>query len=207
MMTNKAIDIMNYLNELYPDAKGELIFHNDIELLVAVVLSAQATDKSVNNVTPYLFNKYPTVYDLAEAKVEDVEEVIKSIGLYKAKARNIVGLAKEIVKKYDGHVPNNKEDLILLPGVGNKTAGVVRLELFHYDEFPVDTHVSRISKRLGLAKSSDEPSEIEHKLKKIFPKECWSHLHHQFIFFGRYFCLAKKPNCHNCKIKNYCKNN
>ena len=207
MMNKKVVDIINYLNELFPDAKGELIFHNDISLLVAVVLSAQATDKSVNLVTPKLFARFPTVYDLANAKVEEVEDIIKSIGLYKAKAKNIVALSKEIVEKYNGHVPSNKDDLTSLPGVGNKTAGVVRLELFHTDEFPVDTHVSRISKRLGLAKSSDEPINIEKKLKKIFPKECWSHLHHQFIYFGRYFCTAKKPNCEACKIKEYCKNN
>ena len=205
MINNKSLSVINYLDEILPDVGCELNYHKDYELLIAVVLSAQTTDKSVNLVTPVLFNKYQTLEELAHADVKDVEEIIKSIGLYKNKAKNIVELSKVLVEKYDSRVPEDKEVLVTLPGVGNKTACVTRLELFKADELPVDTHVARIAKRLGYAKKNDEPIVIENKLKKAFPKERWGKLHHQFIHFGRYHCTAKNPVCENCKIKAICK--
>lgn len=205
MMTNKEVAITSFLDELFPHAKCELFYNKDYELLIAVVLSAQTTDKAVNLITPVLFNRYKDLNSLASANIKEVEEIIKTIGLYKAKAKNIVNLAKVLLEKYDGKVPSNKEELITLPGVGNKTAGVTRLELFNEDELPVDTHVARISYRLKYAKKNEDPNVIEKKLKKVFPKSSWGKLHHQFIHFGRYFCTAKNPNCKNCKISDFCR--
>ena len=207
MMTNKAVIIQDYLNEILPNVKGELQYNKDYELLIAVILSAQATDKSVNLVTPVLFAKFPTLEDLANGDLKEIEDTIKSIGLYKNKAKNIKELARILVEQYDGKVPHEKEVLVTLPGVGNKTASVTRLELWNEDEFPVDTHVTRVSIRLGLANKNDDVLTIERKLKKIFSKENWGHLHHQFIHFGRYFCKAQNPNCKNCKIIDICKEN
>lgn len=204
-MMTKTETIIDFLNEILPHVGCELNYNKPHELLIAVVLSAQTTDKSVNLVTPKLFERYPSIQDLAEADVKDVEEIIRQIGLYKNKAKNIVLLAKDIVERFDGEVPHKKEDLISLPGVGNKTASVTRLELFNEDEFPVDTHVARISKRLGFAKKDDDPLTIEKELKKAFPQDKWGKLHHQFIHFGRYICKAQSPNCENCKIMAFCK--
>ena len=205
MMTNKILSIINYLNEILPHVGCELHYSKPHELLIAVVLSAQTTDKSVNQVTPILFSRYPTVESLANADIKEVEDIIHSIGLYKNKARNIILLAQDLLTRFNGEVPVKKEDLVSLPGVGNKTACVTRLELFKADEFPVDTHVARISIRLGLAKAGDDPLTIENKLKKQFPKESWGKLHHQFIHFGRYLCLAKNPQCETCGICEFCK--
>lgn len=204
MISKKAEQVLLYLNEILPNVGCELNYHKDYELLIAVVLSAQTTDKSVNQVTPKLFSKYQSLEELANADIKDVEEIIKSIGLYKAKAKNIVNLAKELVSKYDSKVPSDKDVLVTLPGVGNKTAGVTRLELFKADELPVDTHVARIAKRLKFASKNDEPLDIEKKLKKAFPQEYWGKLHHQFIHFGRYYCTAKNPKCENCKMRGFC---
>ncbi|MBE6141664.1 MAG: endonuclease III [Erysipelotrichaceae bacterium] len=204
MISKKAERVLLYLNEILPIVGCELNYHKDYELLIAVVLSAQTTDKSVNQVTPKLFSKYQSLEELANADIKDVEEIIKSIGLYKAKAKNIVNLAKELVSKYDSKVPSDKDVLVTLPGVGNKTAGVTRLELFKADELPVDTHVARIAKRLKFASKNDEPLDIEKKLKKAFPQDKWGKLHHQFIHFGRYYCTAKNPKCENCKIRDFC---
>ena len=196
--------IQNYLDKLLPDVGCELNYSKDYELLVAVVLSAQTTDKSVNLVTPNLWEKYHSINELANADIKDVENAIKSIGLYKNKAKNIVLLAREIVNRFNCKVPISKEDLMSLPGVGNKTAGVTRLELFNLPELPVDTHVARIAKRLKLASKNDDPTTIEKKLKKAFPKDNWNKLHHQFIHFGRYHCKAISPDCKNCKITEFC---
>jgi len=171
MISKKAEQVLLYLNEILPNVGCELNYHKDYELLIAVVLSAQTTDKSVNQVTPRLLSKYQSLEELANADIKDVEEIIKSIGLYKAKAKNIVNLAKELVNKYDSKVPSDKDVLVTLPGVGNKAAGVTRLELFKADELPVDTHVARIAKRLKFASKNDEPLDIEKKLKKAFPQE------------------------------------
>lgn len=197
--------IIENLNRLYPDAHCELNHKDSFELLIAVVLSAQTTDVSVNRVTPALFEKYPDALSLSEASEEDVMRLIHSIGLYKNKSRNIINLAKELVKRFDGEVPSKREELESLPGVGRKTANVVLSNCFDYPAFAVDTHVSRVSKRLMIARKDDDVLTIEKKLMKFFPRNCWSRLHHQFIFFGRYKCKAKNPECTDCPFKNSCR--
>ena len=193
------------LNRLYPDAHCELNHKDSFELLIAVVLSAQTTDVSVNRVTPALFEKYPDALSLSEASEEDVMRLIHSIGLYKNKSRNIINLAKELVKRFDGEVPSKREELESLPGVGRKTANVVLSNCFDYPAFAVDTHVSRVSKRLMIARKDDDVLTIEKKLMKFFPRNCWSRLHHQFIFFGRYKCKAKNPECTDCPFRDSCR--
>ena len=197
--------ITSFFDELFPNAECELIHKNPFELLIAVILSAQTTDKSVNKITPNLFEAYPTCFDLAKANVKDVEKIIKTIGLYHNKAINIIKCAEEIVTFYNGQVPNNFDDLVSLSGVGRKTANVVLAVAFHIPAFPVDTHVARISKRLYLAFENDDVIKIEKKLNKKFPKEQWHKMHHQMIFFGRYFCKAINPNCEECKLKDICR--
>ena len=198
--------LLNYLDELFPAAKCELFYSQDYELVIAVMLSAQTTDKSVNAVTPILFKKYPTLDVLNNAPIEDIEETIKQIGLYKNKAKNLKGIVKDLIERFDYKVPSDKEDLMTLPGVGNKTAGVIRAEIFLIPDLPVDTHILRIAKRLNLAKKDDESIDVERKLKKIIPEERWIKSHHQLIHFGRYFCTARSPQCQNCKISDMCIN-
>lgn len=202
-MINKQT-LINYLNELFPDVGCELLYGSDYELVIAVMLSAQTTDAAVNKVTRILFNKYDSLEKLNSAPLEDIEDIIKSIGLYKNKAKNIKGITEDLINKHNGKVPSDKVALTALMGVGNKTASVVRAEYFKIPEFPVDTHVLRISKRLKLAAPKDSPDICEKKLKKAFEEKDWIRLHHQFIHFGRYFCHAKNPNCKNCKIMAFC---
>ena len=207
MMTMTNINrLLNYLDELFPAAKCELFYKYDYELVIAVMLSAQTTDKSVNVVTPILFEKYPSLDDLNKASLEDIEEILKPIGLYKNKAKNLKGIVKDLIERFDYIVPSDKEQLMTLPGVGNKTAGVIRAEIFKIPDLPVDTHILRIAKRLKLAKKDDEPIDVERKLKKIIPEERWIKSHHQLIHFGRYFCTARSPQCQNCKISDMCMN-
>ena len=170
------------------------------------MLSAQTTDKSVNAVTPILFDKYPSLEELNKAPLSDIEEILKPIGLYKNKAKNLKGIVKDLLERFNGKVPSNKDELMTLPGVGNKTAGVIRAEIFQIPDLPVDTHILRISKRLNLAKKEDEPIDVERKLKKLIPEERWIKSHHQLIHFGRYFCTARNPQCENCKISDMCTN-
>ena len=198
--------LLSYLDELFPLAKCELFYSKDYELVIAVMLSAQTTDKSVNAVTPILFNKYPSLDAFNNASLEDIEEILKPIGLYKNKAKNLKGIVKDLIERFNYQVPSNKEQLMTLPGVGNKTAGVIRAEIFKIPDLPVDTHILRISKRLNLAKKEDEPIDVEKKLKKLIPEERWIKSHHQLIHFGRYFCTARSPQCENCKIKDMCIN-
>lgn len=207
-MTNKdKINIiLDYVDSLFPQAKCELFYNKDYELAIAVLLSAQTTDQAVNKVTSALFKKYPTLESLSEASEEEIGEIIHSIGLYKNKAKAIKGLANTLLTKYDGKLPSDKNELVTLPGIGNKSAGVIRCEVFKIPDLPVDTHIIRVTNRLGLANSKDEPIDIEHKLKKIIDESRWIKTHHQLIHFGRYFCTAKSPRCHECKIKNLCKN-
>ena len=197
--------IIENLDRLYPDAHCELNHKDSFELLIAVVLSAQTTDVSVNRVTSALFEKYPDALSLSEASEEDVMRLIHSIGLYKNKSRNIINLAKELVKRFNGEVPSKREELESLPGVGRKTANVVLSNCFDYPAFAVDTHVSRVSKRLMIARKDDDVLTIEKKLMKFFPRNCWSRLHHQFIFFGRYKCKAKNPECTDCPFRDSCR--
>lgn len=196
--------IASYVNELFPDAKAELNYRNHFELLIAVVLSAQTTDIAVNQVTPALFESYPTPYVLAQADTLVVESYIKRIGLYKNKAKNIIALSQALVLKYNGQVPSDRAALESLPGVGRKTANVVLSNAFDIPAFAVDTHVARISKRLGLANETDDVLKIEQKLMKHFDASKWMRLHHQFIFFGRYHCKAVKPQCDICALKDIC---
>ena len=197
MMSKKALDVMSYFNEILPNAKCELDYSTDYGLLIAVVLSAQTTDKSVNKVTPILFNTFPTLNDLANADVLEIENCIRQIGLYHNKAKNIKEIAYCLV--------NNFKMLLTLPGVGNKTANVVLCELFNQNEFPVDTHVERLAKRLRFANKNDDVLLVEKKLRRAFPSDSYILLHHQFIHFGRYYCTARNPHCDGCKLKSYCK--
>ena len=206
MKTNIA-PLLSYLDELFPNAKCELFYTKDYELVIAVMLSAQTTDKSVNAVTSILFNKYQSLDALNEAPLEDIENIIKQIGLYKNKAKNLKGIVKDLIERFNYQVPSDKDLLMTLPGVGNKTAGVIRAEIFKIPDLPVDTHILRIAKRLKLAKKDDEPIEVEHKLKKLIPEERWIKSHHQLIHFGRYFCTARSPMCEKCKISDMCMNN
>lgn len=195
--------IFSFFDELFPHASCELIYHKDYELVIAVMLSAQTTDKSVNKVTPILFSRFPTLEDLASAPLIEIEACIQSLGMYHQKAKHIQAIAKGLLEM-GGKVPQDKEALMSLSGVGNKTANVVRAELFHIPEMPVDTHVARISKRLGFASSSDSVLTIEKKLRKEIPEERYILTHHQMIHFGRYFCKAISPQCSACKIQDLC---
>jgi len=205
MKKEKVELIVAYLDELFPEAHCELLHSNELELLIAVVLSAQTTDQSVNKITPSLFSKYKTVEDYANAALEDLQNDIRSIGLYRNKAKSIKGLANEIMTRFHGVVPSTKEELETLPGVGRKTANVVGAEAFNIPGIAVDTHVERIAKRLGFAKKEDSVLVVENKLMKAIAKERWIKTHHQFIFFGRYFCKATNPNCSQCKLYDICK--
>ena len=196
--------LLDYLDEILPTAKCELLYTKDYELVIAVMLSAQTTDKSVNAVTPILLKKYPSLDALYNAPLESIEEIIKPTGLYKNKAKNLKGIVKDLKERFNGVVPSNKDELMTLPGVGNKTAGVIRAEIFQIPDLPVDTHILRISKRVNLAKKDDEPIDVERKLKKIIPEERWIKSHHQLIHFGRYYCMARSPKCENCKIRDMC---
>lgn len=206
--TNNCINsLLIYLDELLPNASCELNYTHDYELVVAVMLSAQTTDSSVNKVTSILFSKYPTLKELANAPLEDVENIIHSIGLYKNKAKNLLLACQMILNDYNGALPSDKDELQKLPGIGNKSAGVIRAEVFKIPDLPVDTHILRISKRLGLANEKDDPYQVEMKLKKIIDEKRWIKAHHQLIHFGRYHCLARNPQCESCKVKQFCNYN
>lgn len=194
----------DYLEELYPDARCELQYSKDYELLIAVVLSAQTTDKRVNSVTPILFSKYPKLEDLAGASVSDVAQILIPIGTFQKKAQFVVEIAKRLVLEQDAKVPNDPNYLVTLPGVGRKTANVVLSNLYDYPAIAVDTHVERVSKRLGYSKKEANVLEVEEKLQKLYKKENWSRRHHQMVLFGRYHCKAIHPECENCKVKDIC---
>lgn len=203
-MTKKAKLIIETLEIMFPGAQAELYHKNNFELLVAVVLSAQTTDIAVNKVTPDLFYKYPSSKELSQANQKDVEGYLKSIGLYRNKARHLIGLAKILEEKYCGQVPNSRKALESLPGVGRKTANVVLANAFDVPALAVDTHVSRVSIRLGIVKKGSTPFQVEKKLMDFFDKKYWIKLHHQIIFFGRYHCLARNPRCHECPLYDIC---
>ena len=204
LMTTKIKSLTSFMDERYPSVGCELNYNKDYELVIAVMLSAQTTDVSVNKVTAVLFSKYQSLDDLAKAKLEDIEEIIRSIGLYKNKAKNVLGIAQDLVTKYGGKVPSDKDELQKLPGVGNKTAGVIRAEIFHIPDLPVDTHILRISKRLKIVDSSADSYKTEIKLKSLLPEDRWIKTHHQLIHFGRDMCTARNPQCENCKISEFC---
>ncbi len=206
MLKNKEEleDILFEIKKMFPNAGCELVYHNVFELLIAVMLSAQTTDKSVNIVTPELFKKYPTANKLANADILDVKEIIKRIGLYSNKSKNIIVASKVLVEKYNGEVPCDLVKLIELPGVGRKTANVVLSEGFKIPRIAVDTHVERVSKRLGISNYDDSVLDVEMRLMELIDENNWHQSHHLLLFFGRYFCLAKKPNCENCFYKKSC---
>ena len=196
--------IINYLDELFPDARCELNYNKDYELLIAVMLSAQTTDKRVNMVTDILFNKYNSLESLSNADINDVINIIRPIGTFNKKAYNIIEISKSLLRDKNGIVPNDRTYLESLPGVGRKTTNVVLANLFGKECIAVDTHVSRVSKRLGLARGNDSPLEIEKKLNNIFSLNELSKLHHQLVLFGRYKCKAINPICFDCKLKSIC---
>ena len=198
-------DLEEYLMELYPEARCELNYTKDYELLIAVVLSAQTTDKRVNMVTKELFSKYQSIKDVSLAPVDDLIEIVKPLGTASRKGVFVKEIANILVNDYDGKVPNNRKALESMPGVGRKTANVVLSNLFDVPAIAVDTHVSRVSKRLGLAKESDEVEDIEKKLMRKFDRKNWSLRHHQLVLFGRYNCKAKGPECDKCKLQKVCK--
>ena len=197
--------IMNYLDELFPNPKCELIYFNDYSLLMAIVLSAQSTDKRVNTVTPIIFDKYKTLEDLSNADLMDLENIIRPVGSFRKKSIYLKEIANILVNEYDGKVPKDKESLVLLPGVGRKTANVFLSEFYNYPAIAVDTHVERVSKRLKLAYMKDDVKKVEEKLMKKFPKDKWAKIHLQLVLFGRYHCKAIKPNCDDCKLKDICR--
>ncbi len=208
MKISKRIEvIIDVLDKMYPHASCELNYQTPFQLAVAVMLSAQTTDKAVNIATKDLFANYLNASDFLKLSVAEIEKYIKRIGLYKNKAKNLHRMAEIISNDYNDVLPNKRADLEALPGVGRKTTNVILTEVFQVPAFAVDTHVERISIRLGLAKKGDSVYKIEEKLKRKFPREKWIKLHHQMIFFGRYHCKSRNPNCKECLLKNICKHN
>jgi endonuclease III len=199
----RALTILKKLHDLYPNATTELEHTNPFELLISTILSAQATDVSVNAATPALYKKYPDAFALAQATPDEVMPYIKTIGLYRNKSKNIVATAKALVEKYNGNVPNDFEAVTSLPGVGRKTANVVLSNAFGYPAIAVDTHVGRLARRLKLSKH-DNPDKVEADLQKILPIEAWIFAHHALILHGRRVCNARKPMCENCALSDLC---
>ncbi|MCG7406681.1 endonuclease III [Paenibacillus sp. ACRRX] len=190
---------------MFPDAHCELIHSNPFELTIAVLLSAQCTDETVNKVTVNLFHKYKTPEDYLAVPLEQLEQDIRRIGLFRNKAKNIQKLCQILLDKYNGEVPQKHEQLTELPGVGRKTANVVMSTAFGVPAIAVDTHVERVSKRLGLADETDSVLEVEKKLMRKVPRVEWTLTHHRFIFFGRYHCKAQSPKCEVCLLLDMCK--
>lgn len=202
---NNINTILNYLDELIPNPKCELEYNKDYELLIAVMLSAQTTDKRVNQVTKELFKKYNTLDKLKDAELCDIQSYIKVLGNYTKKSKAVINIANTLYNKYDKKVPNNRSLLEDLPMVGRKTTNVVLSELYGIPNIAVDTHVERVSKRLKLAKEKSNVLEVENALKRKVPKDKWIRFHHQMVLFGRYYCTAKNPKCNDCKLKDICK--
>nr|WP_315022769.1 endonuclease III [uncultured Aminipila sp.] len=200
----KINELLDKLEEMYPDADCALNHNSIFQLLVAVVLSAQTTDKSVNLVTEELFTKYPDADSMALAREEEIQNIIKRIGMYKTKSKNVLSLCKTLISEYNGQVPEDYDKLIALPGVGRKTANVVLSVGFGHQRIAVDTHVFRVSNRIGLVHEKDV-LKTELALMKVIPEERWSRAHHSLIFHGRYCCDARKPKCEDCAISAFCK--
>jgi endonuclease-3 len=202
--TKRAAAILDRLALAYPDAKIELDYRTPLELLVAVILSAQCTDKRVNLVTPKLFARFATAADYAAATAEDLHPFIQSCGLYRNKAKSIVAMARKLVEIYDGEIPATRAELNALPGVGAKTAGVVSVHLPGGEpSFPVDTHVGRLARRMGFT-TATAPDKVEAALQKLVPRESWGIGHQLLIFHGRRRCLARKPDCAGCEVAALC---
>lgn len=200
---NKAEKVVDLLNKDYPDVKCGLDYDTHFQLLVATILSAQSTDKSVNKVTADLFKNYPDVDSFLELSLLELETKIKKIGLYRNKSKSIYKLCRVLKDDFHGQVPSNMEDLMILPGVGRKTASVVLAEGFKIPAFPVDTHVFRITRRIGITQSNTA-DKVSDDMMNILPKNKWIRAHHLFITHGRETCIAKKPKCEKCSITDYC---
>lgn len=200
----KTMEAIQIMYDMFPEAACELTHKSPFQLLIAVILSAQATDVSVNKATPALFAAYPTPEALAEAPIEDIIQKIKTIGLYRNKAKNIKACAAQLLDQFDGKVPETREELVSLPGVGRKTANVVMGDAFGEPAIAVDTHVERVSKRLRICKLDASVMEVEQTLMRKIPKELWVKTHHTMIFFGRYHCLARNPKCDICPLLYMC---
>lgn len=200
----KTVEVLDRMEEMFPDAKGELDHESPFQYLIAVILSAQATDVSVNKVTPILFDAYPTAEKLANAQLDSVMDKIRTIGLYKNKAKNIIKTSQLLVADYDGEIPRTIEEMVKLPGVGNKTANVVAGDMFGVPAIAVDTHVERVAKRLRICKQSASVIEVEEALMKKIPKDRWVQAHHTIILFGRYHCTARSPKCEKCPLLDMC---
>lgn len=205
MNKQKSKNILDELKLIIPNPACELDYSNMFELLCAVMLSAQTTDKRVNIVTKELFHKYPTPFDMMNGSYNDIYAIISSVGLAKTKTNNLIHLAQELHCKFNDIVPNDFESLISLPGVGRKTASVVLAEGFKIPAMPVDTHLHRMAIRLGYIKKNGTVLEAEHAYKKYIPKEEWIDAHHLFLLFGRYYCKSMHPECNGCRLKIYCK--
>jgi endonuclease III len=200
----RAPEIHRRLLEAYPDAHCALDFTNPYQLLAATILSAQCTDKRVNMVTPELFRRYPTPAALADARAEDVEEIIRSTGFFRAKARSLLGMAAAVTDQHGGQIPRTMDELTALPGVGRKTANVILGNAFGIDDgVVVDTHVSRLSQRLGFTRHED-PVRIEQDLVRLFPRDAWTMLSHLLIEHGRQVCVARSPRCGQCMVADLC---
>ena len=202
MKMNREL-IIKYLDSLFNNPKCELDYKKDYELVLSVMLSAQTTDKGVNRVTKELYEKYDSLEKLNTLSVKEIEDYIRSIGFYRVKSVNFKKIVEKLLEI--GYVPNDRKFLESLPGVGRKTASVVLAHLFNEPSFAVDTHVFRVSKRLGITKEKDDVLVTEKKLKKYFNKEEWNRVNSQFVLFGRYYCTSQNPKCENCKLKSICK--
>lgn len=196
--------VLQWFEQNMPIAESELVFHNEYELLVAVMLSAQCTDKRVNMVTPKLFEQYPTPQKLAQASEEDIFQIIRSISYPNAKAKHLKGMAEKLISDYQGQVPNTVEALQTLPGVGRKTANVVCAVAWNQPTMAVDTHIFRVSERIGLTTHSKNPLQTEKQLIQYIPKELIPKAHHWLLLHGRYICQARKPKCTECGIREWC---
>ncbi|MDY5975711.1 MAG: endonuclease III [Anaerovoracaceae bacterium] len=204
MKRETVLTILKLLDRIYPNAGCALNYQTPFQLLIAVVLSAQTTDKSVNNVTPLLFEQYPDPSSLAAADQDDVAECIRRIGMYRTKSRNIISLSAKLVSDYGSEVPDDYESLVSLPGVGRKTANVVLAEAFGHQRIAVDTNVFRVSNRIGFTSEKDV-LRTEMELMRTIPEEMWSHSHHLLIFHGRNLCQARNPHCSECAVSPYCR--
>ena len=200
----RILNILSNLKTQYPDSKCELDFTTPFELLIATMLSAQCTDKQVNKCTAIIFKEHNTPNAFAALSEDELAPYIKSCGLYRTKCRNIIAASRIIAEKYNGEIPSSRDELMLLPGVGRKTANVVLSNAFHIPAIAVDTHVFRVSNRLGLAKANDVLN-TEKQLMQNIPEELWSDAHHLIIFHGRRVCSAKSPKCSSCTVAEFCK--
>lgn len=198
-------EFVTYFSTHNPDAQTELHYSNPFELLIAVILSAQCTDKRINQITPALFDRYPTPESLAESSVEEVFSYIRSVSYPNNKAKHLVGMGQKLISEFNGIVPEKIEDLVKLPGVGRKTANVISSVVYDNPAMAVDTHVFRVSNRLGLTTSATTPLAVEKQLVKFLPTETIKIAHHWLILHGRYICLARKPKCEQCQITYFCK--